>query len=60
MRPSSLYALEQAARLTRNNQLVAAMRVAEPVILTADPVEAEEIREWLAAHAADFTGEVGD
>ncbi|MGP4083324.1 hypothetical protein [Streptomyces sp. KR55] len=57
MRPSTLRALNRAAELTRQNQLTEAMLIAEPVILTADPVEGEEIRRWLLDHVADFTGE---
>ncbi|MBC2905383.1 hypothetical protein [Streptomyces cupreus] len=57
MRPSTLRALNRAAELTRQNRLTEAMLVAEPVILTADPVEGNEIRQWLIDHVTDFTGE---
>ncbi|WP_276206749.1 hypothetical protein [Streptomyces griseoruber] len=36
------------------------MLIAEPVILTADAVEGDEIRRWLLDHVADFTGENHD
>lgn len=57
MRPSTLRALERAAFLTRTNRLVEAMRVAEPVVLAADPDESAEIGQWLTDHTHDFTGE---
>ncbi|MEU3349165.1 hypothetical protein ABZ723_30080 [Streptomyces sp. NPDC006700] len=57
MRPSTLRALNRAAELTRQNRLTEAMLIAEPVILTADEYESEEIRRWLLDHVADFTGE---
>ncbi|MFB7112835.1 hypothetical protein [Streptomyces sp. NPDC056190] len=57
MRPSTLRALNRAAELTRQNRLTEAMLIAEPVILTADECEGEEIRQWLLDHVADFTGE---
>jgi hypothetical protein len=57
MRPTTLRALERAAFLTRNNRLVEAMRVAEPVIFAADPDESAEIRQWLTDHTHDFPGE---
>ncbi|WP_328681014.1 hypothetical protein [Streptomyces sp. NBC_00343] len=60
MRPSTLRALNRAAELTRQNRLTEAMLIAEPVILIADDVEAEEIRRWLLDHVADFTGENHD
>ncbi|MBL1085826.1 hypothetical protein JK359_28320 [Streptomyces actinomycinicus] len=57
MRPSTLRALNRAAELTRQNRLTEAMLIAEPVILTADSYEGDEIVSWLADHVADFTGE---
>ncbi|WP_370413278.1 hypothetical protein [Streptomyces fradiae] len=57
MRDSTRRALEHAAELTRNNRLVEAMATAEPVILAADEFESDEIRQWLADHADDFTPE---
>ncbi|MDF3300806.1 hypothetical protein [Streptomyces tropicalis] len=57
MRPSTLRALNRAAELTRQNRLTEAMLIAEPVILTADFDESEEIRRWLVGHVTDFTGE---
>ncbi|MEU1177559.1 hypothetical protein ABZ464_07905 [Streptomyces sp. NPDC005820] len=57
MRPSTLRALKRAAELTRQNRLTEAVLIAEPVILTADTYEGDEILRWLADHAADFTGE---
>ncbi|MFF1406491.1 hypothetical protein [Streptomyces sp. NPDC058294] len=57
MRPSTLRALNRAAELTRQNRLTEAMLIAEPVILTADEYEGEEIRRWLLDHVADFSGE---
>ncbi|MFE1507579.1 hypothetical protein [Streptomyces sp. NPDC058726] len=33
------------------------MLIAEPVILTADSYEGDEILRWLADHVTDFTGE---
>jgi 5S rRNA maturation endonuclease (ribonuclease M5) len=60
MRPSTLRALNRAAELTRRNRLTEALLIAEPVILTADEYEGEEIRRWLLEHVADFTGENHD
>ena len=57
MRPSTLRALNRAAELTRQNRLTEAMLIAEPVILVADDIEGDEIRQWLLDHVADFTGE---
>ncbi|MEU5119068.1 hypothetical protein [Streptomyces asoensis] len=57
MLPSTLRALKRAAELTRQNRLTEAVLIAEPVILTADTHEGDEILRWLADHAADFTGE---
>ncbi|MFC8096888.1 MULTISPECIES: hypothetical protein [unclassified Streptomyces] len=57
MRPSTLRALKRAAELTRQNRLTEAVLIAEPVILTADTYEGDEILRWLADHVADFTGE---
>jgi hypothetical protein len=56
MRPSTRHALERAAELTRNNRLVDAVAVAEPVILAADEYESEEIQQWLTDHTNDFLG----
>ena len=58
MRDSTRHALERAAELTRNNRLVDAMAIAEPVIIAADEFESAEIRQWLSEHADDFTEEV--
>ena len=58
MRNSTRHALERAAELTRNNRLVEAMTIAEPVIIAADEFESDEIRQWLDEHADDFTKEV--
>ncbi|MFD7506037.1 hypothetical protein [Streptomyces sp. NPDC059850] len=55
MRPSTLHALELAAVLTRQDQFIEAVSIAEPVILAADIEERAEIRQWLADHADDFT-----
>ncbi|MEU3787145.1 hypothetical protein [Streptomyces sp900129855] len=57
MRPSTLRALKRAAELTRQHRLTEAVLIAEPVILTADTHEGDEILRWLADHVADFTGE---
>jgi hypothetical protein len=57
VRPSTLRALKRAAELTRQNRLTEAVLIAEPVILTADSYEGDEIVRWLADHVADFTGE---
>ncbi|MFE2628790.1 hypothetical protein ACFXDP_12770 [Streptomyces sp. NPDC059374] len=57
MRPSTLRALQRAAELTRQNRLTEAVLIAEPVILTADSYEGDEILRWLAEHVTDFTGE---
>ncbi|WP_432042941.1 hypothetical protein [Streptomyces cadmiisoli] len=57
MRPSTLRALQRAAELTRQNRLTEAVLIAEPVILTADEYEGDEILRWLAEHVTDFTGE---
>ncbi|WP_411121329.1 hypothetical protein [Streptomyces sp. x-19] len=54
MRPSTLHALQRAAELTRAGRFVEAMATAEPVILTADPDESQEIAQWLTEHADDF------
>lgn len=58
MRDSTRHALERAAELTRNNRLVDAMAIAEPVIIAADEFESAEIRQWLRKHADDFSKEV--
>ncbi|WP_255953338.1 hypothetical protein [Streptomyces odontomachi] len=57
MRPSTLRVLQRAAELTRQNRFTEAVLIAEPVILTADLDEGDEIRRWLTDHIADFTGE---
>jgi hypothetical protein len=57
MHPSTLRTLKRAAELTRQNRLVDAWLIAEPVVLAADDQEAAEIKVWLAQHTADFTGE---
>ncbi|MEV6837931.1 hypothetical protein ACH5A3_37390 [Streptomyces echinatus] len=60
MRPSTLRALQRAAELTRQNRLTEAVLIAEPVILTADSYEGDEILHWLAEHVTDFTGETDE
>ncbi|MER6128311.1 hypothetical protein ABT173_38230 [Streptomyces sp. NPDC001795] len=55
MRPSTLRVLTRAAELTRQNRFTEAVLLAEPVILTADNYEGEEIRRWLLDHLTDFT-----
>ncbi|QTE00883.1 hypothetical protein [Streptomyces cyanogenus] len=57
MRPSTLRALKRAVELTRQNRLTEAVLIAEPVILTADSYEGDEILRWLAEHVTDFTGD---
>ncbi|MGQ5639479.1 MULTISPECIES: hypothetical protein [unclassified Streptomyces] len=57
MRPSTLRVLQRAAELTRQNRLTEAVLITEPVILTADSYEGDEILRWLAEHVTDFTGE---
>ncbi|MES4888919.1 hypothetical protein [Streptomyces sp. NPDC096012] len=57
MRPSTLRALKRAAELTRQNRLTEAVLIAEPVILTADSYEGDEILRWLAEHVTDFTSD---
>jgi hypothetical protein len=55
LRPSTLRVLNRAAELTRQNRFTEAVLIAEPVILTADNAESEEIRRWLVDRVADFT-----
>ncbi|MER5531894.1 hypothetical protein ABT075_46195 [Streptomyces sp. NPDC002677] len=57
MRPSTLRALTRAAELTRQNRFTEAVLIAEPVILTADHAEGEEIRRWLVDRVTDFTSD---
>ncbi|MFI5884897.1 hypothetical protein [Streptomyces sp. NPDC051554] len=57
MRPTTLRALNRAAELIRQNRFTEAVLIAEPVILTADHHEGEEIRRWLIDHVTDFTYE---
>ncbi|MFH9088101.1 hypothetical protein [Streptomyces sp. NPDC017673] len=57
MRPSTLRVLKRAAELTRQNRLTEAVLIAEPVILTADSYEGDEILRWLAEHVTDFTSD---
>ncbi|MFE1289135.1 hypothetical protein [Streptomyces sp. NPDC058751] len=57
MRPALRSALEHAAELTRSNRLVDAFALGEAVIDQATDEEHAEIRQWLADHAHDFTGE---
>jgi hypothetical protein len=57
VRPSTLRALKRAAELTRQNRFTEAVLIAEPVILTADLDEGDEIRRWLTDHVTDFTGQ---
>ncbi|MFI0155225.1 hypothetical protein [Streptomyces lydicus] len=59
MRRSTLRALKRAAELTRQNRFTEAVLVAEPVILTADRQEGDEIRAWLIGHAVEFAAEKG-
>ncbi|URM91534.1 hypothetical protein LUW75_17865 [Streptomyces sp. MRC013] len=58
MRPSIRCALERSAELTRNNQLVEAVAIAEAAINRATEDEHPEIRQWLTDHADDFVGKV--
>jgi hypothetical protein len=57
VRPSTLRALQRAAELTQQNRLTEAVLIAEPVILTADSYEGDEILRWLAEYVTDFIGE---
>ncbi|WP_329413604.1 hypothetical protein OG802_24270 [Streptomyces sp. NBC_00704] len=57
MRPAIRSALEHAAELTRRNRLVDALALGEAAINQATDDEQPEIRQWLADHAHDFTGE---
>ncbi|WP_340377823.1 hypothetical protein U5640_24045 [Streptomyces sp. SS7] len=57
MRPAIRSALEYAAELTRRNRLVEALAVGEAAINQATDDEHPEIRQWLADHTHDFTGE---
>ncbi|MFJ9588912.1 hypothetical protein [Streptomyces acidicola] len=57
MRSSTLRALNRAAELTRQNRFTEAVLIAEPVILTADLDEGDEIRRWLIAHVTDFAAQ---
>ncbi|MEV7150829.1 hypothetical protein AB0O05_30550 [Streptomyces sp. NPDC093084] len=57
MRPSIESALMQAAELTRRNEFVKAVAIAEAAFNRATDEEHVEIRQWLTDHTADFTGE---
>ncbi|MEU6553093.1 hypothetical protein ABZ915_22830 [Streptomyces sp. NPDC046915] len=57
MRPSIESALKQAAELTRRNEFVQAVAIAEAAINRATDDEHAEIQQWLTDHTADFTGE---
>ncbi|MFF4656620.1 hypothetical protein [Streptomyces sp. NPDC001381] len=57
MRPAIRSALEHAAELTRRNRLVDAFALGEAAINQATDEEQPEIRQWLADHVRDFTGE---
>ncbi|MGX1757834.1 hypothetical protein ACWIG5_13150 [Streptomyces lydicus] len=59
MRPAIRNALEHAAELTRRNRLVDAMSVGEAAINQATEDERPEIKQWLAEHVGDFTGQDG-
>ncbi|MFD7706197.1 hypothetical protein [Streptomyces sp. NPDC059786] len=59
MRPSIESALRRSAELTRNNQLVDAVNVAEAAINRATDDEHAEIQQWLNDHTDDFTGREG-
>ncbi|MFF4114635.1 hypothetical protein ACFY0P_14335 [Streptomyces sp. NPDC001714] len=59
MRPSIRSALEQAAELTRNNRLVDGFALGEAAINRATDEEQPEVRQWLADHTDDFTGQEG-
>ncbi|MEU5215113.1 hypothetical protein AB0G79_02800 [Streptomyces sp. NPDC020807] len=58
MRPSTRSALERSAELTRSNQLVEAVAIAEAAMNRATDDELPEIRQWLNDHTDDFVGEV--
>ncbi len=60
MRDSIRIALEQSAELTRNNQLVQAVQVAESAFERADCVEHREIEQWLTDHRDDFVQAPGE
>ncbi|MDT0456810.1 hypothetical protein RM550_13870 [Streptomyces sp. DSM 41527] len=59
MRPAIRNALEHSAELTRSNRLVDAMSVGEAAINQATEDEQPEIKQWLAEHVGDFTGQDG-
>ncbi|MFE7952713.1 hypothetical protein [Streptomyces sp. NPDC057426] len=58
MRPSIRSALERSAELTRSNQFVEAVAIAEAAFNRATDDELAEIRQWLNDHTSDFTGRV--
>ncbi|WP_043264724.1 hypothetical protein [Streptomyces sp. CT34] len=57
MRDAIRNALEHAAELTRKDRLVDALSVGEAAINQATDSERPEIKQWLADHANDFTGQ---
>ncbi|WP_327164216.1 MULTISPECIES: hypothetical protein [Streptomyces] len=58
MRPSIRSALERSAELTRSNQFVEAVAIAEAAFNRATDDELPEIRQWLNDHTNDFIGKV--
>ncbi|MEW1696546.1 hypothetical protein [Streptomyces sp. NPDC091278] len=58
MRPSIHSALERSAELTRSNQFVEAVAIAEAAFNRATDDELSEIRQWLDDHTNDFIGKV--
>lgn len=58
MRPSIRCALERSAELTRSNQLVEAVAIAEAAFNRATDDELAEIRQWLNDHSSDFVEKV--
>ncbi|WP_374775826.1 hypothetical protein OG756_26460 [Streptomyces sp. NBC_01310] len=60
MRDSIRLALEASAELTRSNQFVKAVQVAESAFERADAVEHREIEQWLTDHRDDFVQAPGE
>ncbi|MFE2327330.1 hypothetical protein ACFXD5_25990 [Streptomyces sp. NPDC059385] len=60
MRDSIRLALERSAELTRNNQFVKAVQVAESAFERADDIEHGEIKQWLTDHRDDFVHAPGE
>ncbi|MFI5616154.1 hypothetical protein [Streptomyces sp. NPDC051567] len=60
MRDSIRRALERSAELTRNNQFVKAVQVAETAFEKADYAEHREIEQWLTDHHDDFVQAPGE